>query len=125
MILFMVGCSSSESVKPPTPTPVSGDIFLSNGQPMPAGRITFNPKDNGLPEATAEINNGSFQLTSFKKNDGVVPGDYVITVEPITYLNGTAKRVNVLVPLHYQKVATSRLNVTIKDGQQPLTIRLQ
>ena len=53
-----------------------------NGQPMKDGIVVYLPKDTSVArQATGRIqSDGSFVLTTFKKADGAVPGDYDIVV---------------------------------------------
>ena len=55
------------------------------GKPLPGGIITFQPVKvaTGLPNRHAQgaINtDGTYSLSSFRPDDGAVPGDYVITI---------------------------------------------
>jgi hypothetical protein len=61
--------------------PVSGKVSFAGAAPPAAGTVTFVPVavDAGLPQrpATAHFaRDGMFQVTSFKKDDGLLPGTY-------------------------------------------------
>jgi hypothetical protein len=65
--------------------PVSGKVTFSGG-PCPApGNVTFTPLEvsAGLPRrpaAGAFNTEGSFEVTSFRPGDGLLPGRYRVTV---------------------------------------------
>src|SRR5262245_33401437 len=77
----MVGCGRSG----PEMVPIRGEV-LYKGAPLlnvTQGIVRYSPKQSGTParEATGRIQpDGTFELTTFKKADGVVVGDYTITV---------------------------------------------
>jgi len=65
--------------------PVSGKITFAGGPPPAAGTVTFTPISvaDGLPRrpGTARFEtDGNFRVTSFKKNDGLIPGSYYANV---------------------------------------------
>jgi hypothetical protein len=61
--------------------PVTGTVTFSGGPPPKAGTVTFTPVaiEPGLPNRPGNAafdTDGRFQVTSFKKNDGLIPGTY-------------------------------------------------
>jgi len=110
---------------PPQTFGVQGKVVFANGDPLPAGRITFHPKETGKPEATAEINNGEFRLSTFGKDDGAVPGQYDVSVTGVSYKTG--KPVTVAnVPKKYQDPKSSGLNAEVRPEENkipPLVLR--
>ena len=76
------GCGRSGG---PEMVPIHGDVSY-NGAPLQnvtQGIIRYTPKESGTAarEATGRIQpNGTFVLTTFKAGDGVVAGEYNITV---------------------------------------------
>jgi hypothetical protein len=82
-ILFS-GCGENRGL-----VPVKGRVTF-NGQPPPKpGRLTFGPTKtaDGYPQRPGQASfdgEGSFEVTSYKRGDGLTPGDYrlgVICVE--------------------------------------------
>jgi hypothetical protein len=76
LILFgtIVGCSSSNT------HPVRGRVLLDE-KPVAGAAVTFMPVNgNGRPPTGMTDQDGVFQLTSFKKNDGALSGDYIVVV---------------------------------------------
>ncbi len=79
-VAFVAGCGS----KGPTTVPIRGKV-LYNGAPLqnvPQGLVRYMPKtpDSGRQASGRIQPDGSFVLTTFKKADGVVPGEYNIVV---------------------------------------------
>ena len=70
----ITGCSKSGLVQ------VEGIVVLDN-QPVPEATVLFIPEGGtGQPAQGMTDENGKFQLTTFKENDGALPGDYKVTV---------------------------------------------
>lgn len=120
------GCS----YKPPPPpktVKISGKILLPDGRPLQAGRVAFKPAQPGRQEAYSEIeSDGSFTLTSYNKDDGAVPGDYVVTIELISYKSGALQHVRAPVPAKYLDAKTSDLRAEVKeDLAEPLVLRMR
>lgn len=127
LALFAVGCSSSYVPDaPPETIKVNGKVLSPSGSPLTGGRVVFKPKDPTKQEAAGDIQpNGTFSLTSFRKDDGATPGDYVVVIEKVTYKTGSATPVNINIPTKYQSEKTSDLLVTVKEGQNDYTVRLK
>jgi hypothetical protein len=69
-----------------TTVPVTGKVTFAGGPPPAKGSIIFRPVStpDGLPKrpGTAEFDeSGLFQTTSFKKNDGLIPGTYAVRID--------------------------------------------
>jgi len=76
--LIALGCGGAD-----TPVPVKGVVMLDGG-PLAGATVTFMPAGNTGRPATGETDKeGVFHLTSFKKDDGALPGDYRIVVTKI------------------------------------------
>ena len=59
---------------------VEGIVVLDN-QPVPEATVLFIPEGGtGQPAYGTTDENGKFQLTTFKENDGALPGAYKVTV---------------------------------------------
>ena len=68
------GCSKSGLV------PVEGIVVLEN-EPVPEATVLFIPEGGtGQPAHGMTDENGKFQLSTFKENDGALPGAYKVTV---------------------------------------------
>jgi hypothetical protein len=64
--------------------PVSGEVVFSDGTPLRGGMVFFHPADAHIKtSAQGEIqSDGTFQLTTAVKGDGVPEGRYRVTVTP-------------------------------------------
>jgi hypothetical protein len=104
--------------------PVSGKVLSADGKPLANAWVVFNPREIPGHEANAPTNaDGSFRLSTFGKEDGAIPGRYVVTVEPHPYPKGRKPSI----PGKYSSEKGSPLAVVIpKDGGKELpSFRLQ
>jgi len=114
------GCGSNG----PEMVPIRGEVIF-NGEPLrdvTQGIVRYSPKQSGTAarEATARIQpDGSFEMTTFKKGDGVVAGEYNITVSAYSSpvltreqteagVRGTGRKL--MIPEKYLEAATSGLS---------------
>jgi hypothetical protein len=91
--------------------PVTGKVTFAGGPPPAKGSIIFSPLStpDGLPKRAGTANfdeSGEFQTTSFKENDGLIPGTYVARIDcwmghPSADDPGSYERLN-HVPKSYQ-----------------------
>src|SRR5438270_426084 len=66
--------------------PVSGKLLSADGKPVANAWVVFLPREIPGHEANAPTGpDGSFRLSTFGKEDGAIPGRYVVTVEPHPY----------------------------------------
>jgi hypothetical protein len=124
-LLLSVGCSKSESGV--SVYPVRGTATYGEN-PAAGARVTFyatSQIDEKTPIPTAVVEaDGSFQLTSYKPNDGAPAGEYSVTV---TWFNPPPEGVN---PESYSpadklagRYATpdkTSLKVTVTEGDNEL-----
>jgi hypothetical protein len=92
--------------------PVSGTISC-NGRPVGNGKIVFLPPGPAGQQATGQIINGQYSLTSFTLNDGAFPGAYNIVI------------VSPSVPARYQSQATTGLSAMVQKGANMINFDLQ
>ena len=77
-LLVVLGCSDDGVGKRYA---VSGTVKFSDGKPVPKGRINFVPKGQGGQGASGEVVDGRFSsMTTVTPGDGVLPGDYYVTL---------------------------------------------
>jgi hypothetical protein len=73
--LILPGCSSTNKL-----IDVEGVVLLDN-EPVAEATVLFIPDGGtGQPAHGMTDENGKFQLTTFKDNDGALPGSYKVTV---------------------------------------------
>lgn len=125
--VLAAGCGSGG----PTTIPIRGEVTY-NGQPLkdvPQGLVHYLPTSGDGRQASGRIQpDGSFELTTFQKADGVVPGEYNITVsayttqpeltrEQVEAAHGVGiAKARLLVPEKYTDPASSGLSDTVDDN---------
>jgi hypothetical protein len=62
---------------------VKGRVFLADGKPLTAGRVTFVASDGLRPPASGALGpDGGFTLSTRDPGDGAAPGLYKVRIEP-------------------------------------------
>jgi hypothetical protein len=125
--VFMAGCGHKFNTAPPPKVyPVKGKVLLASGEPVSGGIITFNPKTTLGAEASGEIGkDGSFQLTTFVKNDGALPGSYTVSINPY-FKDGRQSAVPATrIPPKFGAPETSNLTVEVEAKDNDLKIELK
>ena len=125
--VFVAGCGPKFNTTPPPQVyPVKGKVLLASGELVSGGIITFHPKTRLGAEASGEIGpDGSFQLTTFVRNDGALPGSYTVTVNPF-FKDGRPSADPVSpVPLNFGAPETSGLTAEVKAEENNLIIHLK
>lgn len=127
-VLTIVGCKEEF----PQTVVVRGTVFYQ-GKPVPKGTITFHPLHGEgelyRPAVGVIASDGTYQLQSFRRGDGIMPGDYVVVIE--SYEGGpTAEETNRprkwLIPEKFGNPSISGLRATIPtDARQPLVFDFQ
>jgi len=83
-VLLAAGCAAKT-------IPTKGILTL-DGKPLANASVVFVPEEGAKHEATGQTGpDGSFQMTTFRLNDGVLRGSYKITVhysEPVKLPEG-------------------------------------
>ena len=107
-----------------------------NGQPVTNGVVQLMPEGGGNSAVGNLQPDGTFQLTTFEKNDGACPGTYKATVQafpeegddsPLTGLPGMELNPNEKppIPVKYADATTSDLVVKINKGENKLELELK
>jgi hypothetical protein len=102
------GCGSPGTA--PT-APVQGTL-LHNGQPARAARVIFTPK-SGRPATGNTDDEGRFILSTFKSDDGAVPGEHTVTVSDLKR-NWNEDPSKSRFPTPYERPDTTPLVVEVK-----------
>ena len=129
--LPVTGCGRGEG---PHPVPVSGTVTW-NGKPLSSGTITFLPTGAtaGRMASGGIDERGQYELSSIEPGDGIVPGDYMITVNVVKIIKapdlspnaspldaiGRSERV---LPDKYYNAQQSGLTATIDESDSRKTI---
>ena len=126
ILAALAGCSDEYGASEPT-FAVTGKVVLADGKPLTAGRVTFVAKDGLKPPASGEIAaDGRFALTTRAPNDGAIPGDYKVRVEPAAAVAGNAALRGLRFPVKYVDEDSSGLTVTVKateNALEPIKLR--
>lgn len=121
-LLLLTGCGDGF----PKRYPVSGSVRFADGSPVKTGTIELGGNGSRWTASGEIQRDGSFSLTTVKKGDGAVPGDYKIVIRQmvLAYLPAQGGHDHgKLVSEHYRDYKSTDLKVTIKAGENsPLNI---
>jgi hypothetical protein len=118
LLLGTLGCGAR-------PYPVRGSVTLEDGTPVTAGMVTFETKDAEKPvTARGQIQpDGSYELSTYKPGDGVLPGVYRVAVTPAAQ----SPDASVTKPAYderFMSFATSGLEFEVKATANEYPIKL-
>jgi hypothetical protein len=74
LLLAAAGCGGQGR-----PVKVEGVVTL-DGQPLSGATVTFAPAEGGRPASGRTDADGSFRLTTFRSDDGALPGEYKVII---------------------------------------------
>jgi hypothetical protein len=126
-LLCCAGCGGSDG---PELVPIRGEVWYE-GAPLrdvTRGIVRYTPKEPGTlaREASARIQpDGSFDMTTFQNADGVVVGDYNITVSAYSSAALTREQTEagarvagprIMIPEKYLQAETSGLSDTVDSN---------
>src|SRR5262249_17030259 len=74
LLLAAAGCGGLGK-----PVKVEGVVTL-DGHPLSGATVTFAPAEGGRPASGRTDTDGSFRLTTFRSDDGALPGEYKVIV---------------------------------------------
>ena len=117
-LLLTSGCSDGL----PKRYPVKGTVRFTYGSPVKTGTIELGGNGSRWTASGEIERDGSFVLTTVKKGDGAVPGEYraVIRQMILAYLPAEGGHDHgKLVPDRYRDYKTSDLKVTVQAGENP------
>jgi hypothetical protein len=104
LVLPQCGCSGQYKT-----VPVEGIVTL-DGKPVEGATVSFCPAE-GRPASGLTDADGVFQLTTFKEDDGALPGDYRVVVkktEGHTPLNDTKPGEDKDAAEHYRRMVDTK-----------------
>lgn len=115
-----IGCGESR----PATYEVKGSVVFKDGTPLDHGSVEFQTEHSGKPiTAIGEINSdGSFQLRTYKANDGALPGKHRVAVFSQPMIGTGAERPDAVPPPtldpKYSDTKTSGLEFTVKEDSE-------
>lgn len=121
---MLAGCESSG----PTTIEVRGTVTFQ-GRPLEGGSITFQPinvSDGGpMRPAVGDIEaDGTYTLTTFKKGDGVPPGEYAVAITsligapPASEWEEAPPKRESRIPLKFNQADTSGLTASVPENSR-------
>ncbi len=76
-LMVVPGCGTDDGIE--TRYPVIGTV-THNGNPVANGTINFTPEGGKGRAASGAIKDGSYSMTTLSPGDGVVPGNYKVSI---------------------------------------------
>lgn len=108
--------------------PVRGTVTLDDGTPLTKGLVIFeseNPEGGPAFMARGEIKpDGSYQLSTHKKGDGVPPGRYRVLINPIDLSDIPDEKKKLPFDIKYLNLNTSGLEFEVKAEPNEIPIKL-
>ena len=104
--------------------PVAGKVYFE-GVPIPGAEVTLTRAKGikGIASVAVVAADGSFQMSTYKPNDGVPVGEYKVTV---VWREERADGIGAnRLPAKYASVETTPLAVTVVAGDNRLTLELK
>lgn len=98
----------------PKTAPVRGTVTL-NGKPLNTGTVTFIPEEANKFASGRIGADGTYELTTFRENDGAVIGGHRITVTAVVVADPNLGPAESLLPAKYGSDQTSGLRADVKD----------
>ena len=117
VVALAAGCGDGRNARYPV-----GGVVKVDGEPLKFGSITFLPIKEGDEKIRAgggsfETNaDGSYQVTSFEPNDGLLKGKYKVYITAVEPIGQSGQRWHA--PQKYSSPETSGFTVEI-DGENP------
>ncbi len=117
-VVALSGCSGHKTVYH-----VKGKVLV-NGQPAVNAAVVFHPEPPSekfpeRPRGTVGAD-GSFQLTTYRYQDGAPAGRYAVTVSWVELARKGDDIVNDYLPPQYKNPTTSGLTAEVKSGSNDL-----
>lgn len=120
------GCTKSDN---PKTYPVTGKVTY-RGQAVANGIVLLTPDENGHAATGNLEKDGTFELTTFQKGDGAVPGKYQVAVQVFPAEGAGLPGAEFAgkpppVPRKYMSADSSGLTAEIKESDNHLEFSLK
>ncbi len=132
-----LGCGDADIIR-------CGGLVTLDGKPLGKAAVMFSPVDGRRPATGKTDEEGRFKLTTFKAEDGALPGEHKVTVTAIVpviprSMSGSAAggepegfvddgsnqpEIKWFAPQKYSRRETSGLSATVGGGQDDFTFEL-
>jgi hypothetical protein len=131
----LIGCNKSVGLT--GLVSASGELRL-NGEPVDNATILFYPVGQTRAASAVTDKNGNFNVMTLNPNDGIYPGDYIITVTKIEQHGEIiedsrdekkppidTREIIYFLPSKYSELDTTDLKITIpKNGNNNIALNL-
>ena len=122
--ILLCGCGRG-----PRTYPVTGKVVFDDGTPLTSGGVVFSElvvAEGVATNARGAIDgDGRFRLTTFKDNDGALPGKHRLLVRADRDADDYLKRGIIPKPVideRFESYDTSGLECTVEQGQNEFTL---
>ncbi len=138
-MMVLAGCGGAGTSDRPDTVEVTGTVTY-NDVPVAGATVTFKPQSSDGRGATGRTDDsGRYQMTTFEPNDGVIPGEYHVTVtkaigpetpqgdveidlddtgDDLSQPAAGSSETEVFLPQRYAEAETSGLDATVTaDGE--------
>ena len=105
---------------------VSGKVTL-DGKPVVGNEVRFVPVTagrNGLDARSFIAEDGTYSASSYVDQEGMVPGEYKVYVEPFAILPGKPSITPTTIPEKYRSQESTDLKFTVKSEDNRFDIAL-
>ena len=121
-LIVCLGCSGKQDEDLPSTIAVSG-VVTYQGKPLPDAKIMFYPTEGMKPATGSADASGKFQLSTFGKNDGVLPGEHKVTV---TAYESTTEGLSMksAIPEKYTNPSSTPLVVNVSESENEVKLEL-
>lgn len=118
--VVLAGCSDG-----PRTYRIPGKLVYADGAPVPGASVVLQTTagEKIIAARGMASPDGTFTLTTFKNEDGVVAGDHEISISPLPAPDG-AKPAQPPVPAEYWDFTTSGLTTTVTPDTPELVITI-
>ena len=116
------GCGPSNT------SSVQGKVVFKDGTPLTGGMVLFRPLDEKLQVSSrGDIQeNGTFILSTYKENDGAVPGKYQVAITPPPRPKKREKAIGKpIIDPRFESYETSGLELEVKRGKNDFKIEVE
>ena len=120
--IVCLGCGGKQDGDLPSTISVTG-VVTYQGKPVPDASIMLYPVKGRKPATGKADASGNFQLSTFGKNDGVIPGEHKVTVNAYqTTSEGVSMKS--AIPVKYSNPANTPLTVTVSETDHEIKLDL-
>jgi hypothetical protein len=120
--LVAAGCGGN------TTFPVEGKVVFKDGTPLHGGLVMFELVGDDAAKTCARGDiqpDGTFRLSTFKRNDGALPGRHRVSVTQPLPKGRESELGKRIIHRRFEDYDTSQLEFTIERGKNQITIEVE